>query len=184
MINNTTIKQDRKIIKLIETYDNLIKKTYQSNYDNDIEKLITESIKKNDLFIEIMFSSSELSRAEREMLAVVTSVINNCHYCQIRHSQALHNYWKDEERIIRLQNNYYDANLSVKELLLCRFAENLTINPDKFKEPDLIESLKIAKLSDEIILDAALVVSYFNFINRLVLSTGVRIDLNKRIAYK
>jgi alkylhydroperoxidase family enzyme len=33
-----------------------------------------------DLYREIMFGRSELSRAERELLAVVVSVDNDCHY--------------------------------------------------------------------------------------------------------
>jgi alkylhydroperoxidase family enzyme len=33
-----------------------------------------------DLYREIMFGCSELTRAERELLAVVVSVVNDCHY--------------------------------------------------------------------------------------------------------
>jgi alkylhydroperoxidase family enzyme len=33
-----------------------------------------------DLYREIMFGRSELTRAERELLAVVVSVDNDCHY--------------------------------------------------------------------------------------------------------
>lgn len=33
-----------------------------------------------DLYRQIMFGRSELSRAEREMLAVVVSATNHCHY--------------------------------------------------------------------------------------------------------
>ncbi len=32
------------------------------------------------LYMELMFASSELSRAEREMIAVAVSVTNQCHY--------------------------------------------------------------------------------------------------------
>lgn len=171
--------------RLKEIYDDLIQKRGQLAEVHKIQSLRPESIVKHiDLYMEIMFSKSELSRAEREMMAVVTSVSNNCHYCQIHHSQALHNYWKDEERIIRLRNNYYDANLSEKELLLCRFAENLTIQPEDFKEPDTIDSLKKAGLSDEAILDATLVVAYFNFVNRIVLSLGVSLEHNQGTGYK
>ncbi|MCA1733005.1 MAG: carboxymuconolactone decarboxylase family protein [Acidobacteria bacterium] len=33
-----------------------------------------------DLYREVQFSRSELSRREREMMAVAVSVINHCHY--------------------------------------------------------------------------------------------------------
>jgi uncharacterized peroxidase-related enzyme len=180
-----TIEHHEATGRLKEIYDDLILKRGQLAEVHKIQSLRPESIVKHiDLYMEIMFSKSELSRAEREMMAVVTSVSNNCQYCQIHHAQALNNYWKDEERLIRLRNNYYDANLSDKELLLCRFAENLTIKPDDFKEPELIENLKNSGLSDEEILDATLVVAYFNFVNRIVLCLGVNLEDNQGIGYK
>ena len=45
--------------------------------------------------MELMFTKSELSRAEREMIAVVVSATNNCEYCQIHHAHALNHYWKE-----------------------------------------------------------------------------------------
>jgi alkylhydroperoxidase family enzyme len=33
------------------------------------------------LYRELMFGRSELTRAEREMIAVAVSVVNHCHYC-------------------------------------------------------------------------------------------------------
>lgn len=171
--------------RLKEIYDDLIQKRGQLAEVHKIQSLRPESIVKHiDLYMEIMFSKSELSRAEREMMAIVTSVSNNCHYCQIHHSQALNNYWKDEERLLKLRNNYFDANLSNRELSLCRFAENLTIKPDDFREPDIIDNLKITGLSDEAILDATLVVAYFNFVNRIVLSLGVNLENNQGTGYK
>lgn len=171
--------------RLKEIYDDLIQKRGQLAEVHKIQSLRPESIVKHiDLYMEIMFTKSELSRVEREMIAVVTSVSNNCHYCQIHHSQALHNYWKDEERLIKLRNNYYDANLSEKELLLCQFAENLTLHPINFKEPEYINKLKEIGLSDAAILDATLVVAYFNFVNRIVLGLGVNLENNAGKGYK
>lgn len=171
--------------RLKEIYDDLIQKRGQLAEIHKIQSLRPESIVKHiDLYMEIMFSKSELSRAEREMMAVVTSVSNNCHYCQIHHSQALNSYWKDEERLIRLRSNYFDANLSEKELLLCQFAENLTIKPDDFKEPEYIYKLKENGLSDAAILDATLVIAYFNFVNRIVLGLGVSLESDNGKGYK
>lgn len=182
------------IIKIIEynqatgrlknIYDDLISKRGKLAEVHKIQSLRPESIVKHmDLYLEIMFSKSELSRAEREMMAVVTSVANNCHYCQIHHSEALNNYWKDDERILRLQNNFCDAQLSEKELLLCQFAENLTLNPVEFKEPEEINKLKHIGLTDEAILDATLVVAYFNFVNRIVLGLRVNIESSGATGY-
>jgi len=165
--------------RLKNIYDDLIFKRGKLAEVHKIQSLRPESIVKHmDLYLEIMFSKSELSRAEREMMAVVTSVSNKCHYCQIHHSEALNNYWKDGERILRLQNNFYDAQLSEREFLLCEFSESLTLNPVEFKKPEHINKLKNIGLIDEAILDAALVVAYFNFVNRIVLGLGVTIESN------
>jgi len=171
--------------KLKDIYSEIIQKRGQLAEVHKIQSLRPESIVKHmDLYMEIMFSKSELSRAEREMMAVITSVSNQCFYCQIHHSQALNNYWKDEEKIIKMRKNFYEAQLSERETLLCLFAENLTLNPGDSKEPTIIDKLKKAGISDEAILDATLVVSYFNFVNRIVLALGVGLEEDGGKGYK
>lgn len=132
----------------------------------------------------IMFSRSDLSRAEREMMAVITSISNNCYYCQIHHSQALNHYWKDNAKIEKLHENFDNANLSEKETLLCKFAKTLTLNPGTLKEETLINELKEFGISDNAILDATFVISYFNFVNRVVLSLGATLEDDGGTGYK
>ncbi len=127
-----------------------------------------------DLYLKIMFGSSPLSRAEREMMAVVVSLTNQCNYCIMHHEQALLHYWKDKSRIELLKADYKLADLTDRELLLCRFAEALTLNKDPEQYTSLIEKMKMAGLDDRAILDASLVVAYFNFVNRIVLSLDVK----------
>lgn len=180
-----TIEHNEATGRLKEIYDELIQKRGQLAEVHKIQSLHPESIVKHiDLYMEIMFSKSELSRAEREMMAVVTSVSNNCHYCQIHHSEALNNYWKDIHRTEKLIHNYYEAELNEKEILLCQFAESLTLKPDDFKEPEHINKLKEIGLSDAAILDATLVVAYFNFVNRIVLGLGVALEPDGGTGYK
>lgn len=172
-----TISYHEATGRLKEIYDDIISKRGQLAEVHKIQSLRPESIVKHmDLYLEIMFSKSDLSRAEREMMAVVTSIANKCFYCQIHHSEALNNYWKNEERIKLFKNNFYEANLSDKEILLCQFAENLTLTPDNDNISMFIKKMKEVNLSDAAILDATLVVSYFNFVNRLVLALKVDIE--------
>ncbi len=178
------IEYDQAKGRLKEIYDDLITKRGRLAEVHKIQSLRPESIVKHmELYLEIMFSKSELSRAEREMMAVITSIANKCHYCQIHHSEALNHYWKNEERILRLQNNFHDAQLSEREKLLCQFAKNLTLSPCSFKEPEPINKLKTIGLSDEAILDATLVVSYFNFVNRMVLGLQVNLEHEEAKGY-
>ncbi|MBS3776081.1 MAG: peroxidase-related enzyme [Bacteroidales bacterium] len=171
--------------RLKEIYDDIMEKRGKIAEIHKIQSLRPESIIKHiDLYLEIMFSKSELSRADREMMAVIVSVFNECEYCRLHHAEALNHYWKDEERINRLISNLEDAGLSEHQKTLCRFAKELTINPGSFTDDSRIEFLKNKGFSDNAILDATLVVAYFNFVNRIVLSLGVEADEEEVKGYK
>ncbi len=160
--------------KLLEIYDNLVTSRGKLAEVHKIQSLRPDSIVKHmDLYMEIMFSKSALTRADREMMAIVVSAANQCAYCQLHHAEALNHYWKNTQRIKQLQSNYLKADLDQKQLILCDFAIALTHHPSKFNDPNYIDMLKEADLSDNAILDATLVVSYFNFVNRIVLALDV-----------
>jgi len=92
--------------RLKEIFDDLIKKRGKLAEVHTIQSLRPESIVKHmDLYLEIMFKKSDLSRAEREMIAVVVSLSNNCEYCQIHHAEALNHYWKNDHKITALRKN-------------------------------------------------------------------------------
>jgi uncharacterized peroxidase-related enzyme len=125
-----------------------------------------------DLYMEVMFRKGGLSRAERELIAVVVSVHNGCEYCTLHHAPALEAWWKDGERVARLQDDPATAALSEREAALAEYARVLTLRPADMKEADL-EPLRVAGLDDEEILQATMVTSYFNFVNRIAQGLGV-----------
>lgn len=171
------IQQNEATGRLLEIYNDLISKRGKLAEVHKIQSLRPESIVKHmDLYLEIMFSKSALSRAEREMMAVVVSASNRCYYCQIHHAEALNNYWKDSEKVELFRLNFTSVKLSEKENVLCDYANRLTLFPTE--DFGLIEKLKATGFSDEAILDATLVVSYFNFVNRMVLGLGVNLEEN------
>lgn len=49
---------------------------------------------------------------------------------------------------------------------------------------ELVNNLKKVGLSDAAILDTTLVVSYFNFVNRIVLTLGVHLEQDSGKGYK
>ncbi|HES59377.1 MAG TPA: peroxidase, partial [Caldithrix sp.] len=168
------IEPDEATGRLKEIYDDLTKKRGKLAGVHKIQSLRPESIVAHmDLYLEIMFSKSELSRAEREMMAVVVSVANGCEYCQMHHAQALNHYWKNDEKIIRLRTDFEVADLTKRELVLCSFANLLTVNPEAYRNEKYLMPVKKIGISDNGILDATLVVSYFNFVNRIVLALGL-----------
>ena len=52
-----------------------------------------------NLYKDIMFGQSPLKRYQREMMAIVVSSANQCEYCLRHHSEALLNFWKDENKV-------------------------------------------------------------------------------------
>jgi uncharacterized peroxidase-related enzyme len=171
--------------RLKEIYDDIIEKRGKLADVHKIQSLRPESIVRHiDLYLEIMFSKSELSRSEREMMAVVVSVNNSCDYCCLHHSEALNHYWKDQERLTSFVSDFKKAGLNDRELLLCDFSEKLTGSPEQFNDDLFINRLKESDLSDSAILDATLVVAYFNFVNRIVLALGVETNNTERQGYR
>jgi uncharacterized peroxidase-related enzyme len=178
------IQKDEAEGRLHEIYSDIINKRGKLAEVHKIQSLRPESIVHHmDLYMEIMFTRSELSRAEREMMAVVVSVSNGCNYCMLHHSQALNHYWKNYNKISLLKNDFNNSDLTNKEISLCEFAQKLTLRPENFQEEELTEALRENGLTDNAILDATLVVAYFNFVNRIVLALGVESDENELKGY-
>lgn len=173
------IPEDKAEGKLAEVYADIIAKRGKLSQVLSIQSLNAESIQKHlDLYMTIMFGNSPLRRVQREMLGVVVSMANECQYCTTHHTTAMLHFWKDEGRIQRFQKDYRTADLSDADLLLCEFAHALTLKPGN-SDSSFPDQLRAAGFSDRAILDANLVVSYFNFVNRMVLGLGVQLEAQK-----
>lgn len=171
--------------QLKEVYDELIAKRGQLSEVLKVQSLHPASIRSHvNFYMDIMFCKTALSRAEKELIAVVVSAANGCLYCQTHHGAALQAYWKNSERVEQVKTNFEAAGLTEKEVALCRFAVHLTKHPAAHEAADFTSHLRAVGLSDEGILDVALVTSYFNFVNRMVLSLGVELEAHKGEGYK
>ena len=185
MARINVIQYDEAEGELKTVYDDLITKRGQLSEVLKIQSLHPSAIKSHIAFyMDIMFSKTALSRAEKEMIAVVVSVANGCIYCQTHHGAALNNYWKDESRIAQLKSDYHTSGLSEKELVMCEFSVHLTKNPAAHENEDYTLQLRNKGLDDTAILDVVLVTAYFNFVNRMVLSLGVQLEGHKGKGYK
>lgn len=163
--------------QLKEIYDHLVETRGKLAEVHKIQSLNPQSIVHHmELYLHIMFGQSPLKRVRREMIAVVVSRGNNCAYCQIHHAEAVNHYWKDEARTEELRKDYKNVGLDGADLALCDLAWRLTRDPGAQADPDHLKPLREAGLSDREILDATLVIAYFNFVNRLVLGLGVQVE--------
>lgn len=165
--------------ELKSIYDGLIKSRGKIAEVHKIQSLNPASIVNHmDLYMTIMFGKSPLRRVQREMIAVVVSKANNCEYCQVHHAEAVNHYWKDDEKIKQLREDYKSLDLSTVDQLLCDYAWELTKTPRNETENTFFKPLKNEGLDDRAILDATLVIAYFNFVNRIVLGLGVNLEEN------
>ena len=87
-------------------------------------------------------------------------------------------------KVQQLSEDFTKAGLSKVDRLLCKYAHDLTVSPTEIKEDTHIKALKAAGLDDRAILDAALIISYFNFVNRMILGLGVNLEEDGGEGYK
>ena len=163
---------------LREIYEELIRSRGKLAEVHKIQSLNPQSIRDHmALYMTTMFSSSPLTRAEREMMAVVVSSVNGCAYCVVHHGEALAHFWKDRDRVETLARERAGlAGLCERETTLCAYAELVTEDPGSAEVDDAVSALRAAGLDDRAILDATLVTAYFNFVNRIVLALGVELE--------
>ncbi len=135
------------------------------------------------LYMTLMFGESGLSRAERELIASVVSATNKCLYCTTHHREMLAKYVRSEEIVREILERFEEAGVSERERALIRFVRKLTLSPSNMSGDD-VEMLRKAGYSDRAILDTVLVAAYFNFVNRIVLGLGVRLEEREERSYK
>ena len=168
---------------LQDLYNEIIEKRGRVANIMKVHSLNPPSMKAHmDLYLAIMYCSSPLSREEREMVAVSVSSLNNCNYCKTHHGDALNVYWKDEARAERFKRNWREVVDNDKHRAMLEYAEKLTKAPDSVSEEDIAKLKKY--FDDRSILDIALIVAYFNFVNRIALGLGVEVTDEERQGYK
>ncbi|MEE9225547.1 MAG: peroxidase-related enzyme [Bacteroidota bacterium] len=141
-----------------------------------IHSLDPKSIKVHmDLYRLLMYGRSPLSRAQREMIASTVSIANNCRYCINHHGDGLYRLTKNKAFVEQLRKEYKLAALSEPEKLMLDFAVELTLRPQANHEAN-VHALRTAGFTDEAILHIVLVISYFNFVNRIAQGLGVGLE--------
>jgi uncharacterized peroxidase-related enzyme len=123
-------------------------------------------------FDELMRGASGLSKARREMIAVVVSAEARCPYCVTAHAAGVRLRVKDAALVDRLAVNYRQVELARQDRLMLDFAVKLTRTPDECGEAD-ITSLRDVGFSDEDILHIVEVAAFFNLGARLAVGTGL-----------
>jgi uncharacterized peroxidase-related enzyme len=169
--------------KLEAMYTELVKKRGKVSNILKVHSLNPDAMEGHlDLYMTLMFGKSGLSRLEREAIAVVVSATNDCAYCVNHHAEALRRYIKDDETLELLSTADGLETLEPRLSNIVRHAEKLTSAPSAMTESDLGE-LRVVDLSDKDILDLTLIVSYFNFVNRIAVGLGVDFSADEMSGY-
>ncbi len=171
------IQHDEAEGHLKEIYDELVRSRGKLAEIHKIQSLNPKSIVAHmDLYMKVMFGKSPLQRYQREMIAVIVSAANDCVYCIQHHAEALQFFWKDDIKVKQLSKDFNEINLTEIDKLFCRFAQKLTVDPNFEGKREIIDEMKNLGVEDRAILDVTLVISYFNFVNRIVLALGVDLE--------
>jgi len=126
-----------------------------------------------DTYNDLMLGDSGLSKLEREMVAVVVSAANQCHYCLVAHGAAVRQLSGDPVLGEELVTNWRAAPLTERQRAMLQFAHLLTVAPAEVEDEDRA-ALRAAGLGDRDIWDLAAVTGFFNFSNRLASATDMR----------
>jgi len=118
-----------------------------------------------------MKGDSGLTKAEREMIAVVVSVANDCAYCIAAHGAALRKLTKDPVLADAIAADHASAPIEQRVGAMLDYAVKLTLRPTEMSEADVV-ALREAGWSDEDVMDVAEVTGLFNMSNRMASGLG------------
>lgn len=114
----------------------------------------------------LMLGGSELTKAEREMIAVVVSSLNHCYYCLVAHGATLRMLTEDPKLAEAIAANYRHADLTPRQRAMLDFTVKVTKASSEIVEADR-QALRDAGFSDRGIMDIAEVAGFFNMSNRV-----------------
>ncbi len=121
----------------------------------------------------VVMAEGELSRREKEAIALAVSAANGCEYCVAAHSGGLRRLGVDEATIEALKTNPTGAVEDPRERAVLRLVLRATRSPTSVGDDD-VNDLRRAGLSDRAIFEAIAVAAHFNALNRLLDALGVK----------
>ncbi len=121
----------------------------------------------------LMERESGLTKAEREMIVVTTSAMNDCQYCVISHGAILRIRAKNPLIADQVAVNYLKADLSDRERAMLKLATKISMSAGEIIDSDLDEA-RAAGFSDDDIWDIGAITSFFALSNRMANLTNMR----------
>ena len=125
------------------------------------------------LYNELMLGEGELSKLEREMVAVVVSSENKCFYCLVAHGAAVRVLSGGPVLGEHMVMNYRSAKLDKRQRAMLDFTSHLTRSPATVTE-EHTQALRDAGLSDSAIWDLSNLIGFYNMSNRVAIASDMQ----------
>jgi len=114
----------------------------------------------------LMEKSEGLSKADREMIVVATSGVNQCIYCVVAHGAILRIREKNPLIADQVATNYRKADISQRQRLMLDFAVKISTQAHEIGDSD-IAVLSEHGFTDDEIWDIGAITALFALSNRL-----------------
>ena len=121
----------------------------------------------------LMEKESGLSIADREMIIVATSAVNNCIYCVVVHGAILRVRAKDPLIADQVATNYLKADITPRQKAMLDFAVKVCDRSHQIDDEDFA-ALHAHNFTDEDIWDIGAIAGLFALSNRLANMARVR----------
>ena len=114
----------------------------------------------------LMEKPGGLAKADREMIVVATSGVNDCQYCVVAHGAILRIRAKNPLLADQVAINHRKADVTPRQRVMLDFAIKVTEDSKSIGEADF-EALRAHGFSDEDIWDIAGISAFFGLSNRM-----------------
>ena len=121
----------------------------------------------------LMEKDGGLTKAEREMIVVATSNLNQCQYCVVAHGAILRIRAKNPLVADQVAINYRKADITPRQKAMLDFAVKMSSSAHAVGDDDFAV-LREHKFSDEDIWDIAAISAFFGLSNRMANFTSMR----------
>jgi uncharacterized peroxidase-related enzyme len=121
----------------------------------------------------LMEKPGGLSKAEREMIVVATSGLNNCCYCVVAHGAILRIRAKNPVIADQVAINHRKADLTARERAMLDFAMKVAARSHEIDDSDYA-ALRDHGFSDDEAWDIAAIAAMFAMSNRLANTFSIR----------
>jgi uncharacterized peroxidase-related enzyme len=121
----------------------------------------------------LMEKPGNLTKAEREMIVVATSAMNQCQYCVVAHGAILRIRAKNPLIADQIAANYRKADITARQKAMIDYAVKVSARAQEVNDADFAE-LAEHGFTEEDIWDIGMISAFFGMSNRIANITSLR----------